>query len=269
MTTRTDIHRPSAIVTADYDLIGFMYCGPKEGAVDDKLHVNRFINERGAKFSGHDHGGSCHVCGAHALYLGVFHHRPTNTLICVGETCADKMDASPLAFRHFHERAKAGIEAFAGKAKARATLAERGLSDAFDMGGIAGDMVRKLVQYGSLSDKQWAFLGTLVERERARPAVEAAREAQKEVARATSRHLGAVGERRSFLVKVVSTPKFEGQFGTVVINICEDLSGNVVIYKGGKTLGEKGQTLTVKATIKAHGEREGVKQTIISRPVAA
>lgn len=269
MTKRTDIHRPSAIVTADYDLIGFEYRGPKEGAADDKIAIRRFLNERGATYSNHEHGGSCHVCGAHALYLGVFHHRPTNTLICVGETCADKMDADPIAFRSFHERAKAGIEAFAGKAKARATLAERGLSDAFDMGGIAGDIVSKLVAYGSLSDKQWAFLGTLVERERARPAVEAARAAQQEVARATSRHLGSVGERRSFLVKVVATPSFEGQFGTVVVNICEDMQGNVVVYKGHKVLGEKGSMINVKATIKAHGEREGVKQTIINRPVAA
>jgi hypothetical protein len=269
MTKRTDIHRPSAIVTADYDFIGFMYCGPKEGAQDDMMAVRRFLNERNAKWSNHDHGGSCHVCGAHAMYLGVFHHRPTNTLICVGETCADKMDADPMAFRSFHERAKAGIDAFAGKAKARAALAERGLADAFDMGGIAGDIVSKLVRYGSISDKQWSFLGSLVERERARPAVEAAREVAKEVARATSRHLGAVGERRSFLVKVVATPKFEGQFGTVVINLCEDMQGNVVVYKGGKALGEKGQMINVKATIKAHGEREGVKQTIINRPVAA
>lgn len=269
MTKRTDIHRPSAIVPADYDLIGFEYRGPKEGASDDKMAIRRFLNERGATYSGHDHGGSCHVCGASALYLGVFHHRPTNTLICVGETCADKMDADPVAFRSFHERAKAGIEAFAGKAKARATLAERGLSDAFGMDGIAGDMVRKLVAYGALSDKQWSFLTSLVERERARPAVEAAREAQKEVARATSRHLGTVGERRGFLVKVVATPKFEGAYGTVVINLCEDMQGNVVVYKGGKVLGEKGQMINVKATIKAHGEREGVKQTVISRPVAA
>ena len=43
----------------------------------------------------------------------------------------------------------------------------------------------------------------------------------------------------------------------------EDADKNVVIYKGTKLY--EG-IVTVKATIKEHGEREGVKQTKIARP---
>ena len=48
-----------------------------------------------------------------------------------------------------------------------------------------------------------------------------------------------------------------------------DADGNVVVYKGSTTVGEKGETVTLKATIKDHGEREGVNQTIIARPKVA
>jgi hypothetical protein len=57
----------------------------------------------------------------------------------------------------------------------------------------------------------------------------------------------------------------------------EDADKNVVIYKGtsdavgwsleGQPRG-KGDSLTITATVKEHGVREGVKQTIIQRPKA-
>mgnify|MGYP000270542888 CR=1 FL=1 len=43
----------------------------------------------------------------------------------------------------------------------------------------------------------------------------------------------------------------------------EDIDGNVVIYKGTKLY--EGFVI-IKATIKEHGERDGVKQTKIARP---
>lgn len=282
MTKRTDIHRPSAIQTSDYEFVACMTdrADADLSLLDERKTLIGFMQRTGATYANHDHGGSCMVCGAGFLDYAVFHHTPTNKLVCMGMDCAAKMEMGVDAqFRAFKERVKAGIEAKAGKAKAQAQLAERGLTAAWtvyvtEFEGrpayediITNDMVAKLVRYGSLSDKQWAFLANLVAKIEARPVVAAKREAELVEKRATSRHIGTVGERRGFILKVVATPKYEGQFGTVVINVCEDLSGNVVIYKGGKALGEKGATVTLKATVKAHGERDGVAQTIINRPV--
>jgi hypothetical protein len=58
---------------------------------------------------------------------------------------------------------------------------------------------------------------------------------------------------------------FEGVYGVSHINICRDEAGNVIVYKGSHGL-EKGWRYVIKATVKAHDEREGVKQTIIARP---
>ena len=49
------------------------------------------------------------------------------------------------------------------------------------------------------------------------------------------------------------------------VHICRDQDGNTVIYKG-KEIAKKGQTVTLKATVKDHGERDGEKQTVIARP---
>jgi hypothetical protein len=44
-----------------------------------------------------------------------------------------------------------------------------------------------------------------------------------------------------------------------------DMNGNVVVYVG-KKLGDAGEKLVMKATIKSHEEYKGVKQTKVSRP---
>ena len=57
----------------------------------------------------------------------------------------------------------------------------------------------------------------------------------------------------------------------------EDADKNVVIYKGNSDVigwnpegpvRSKGDTFTITATVKDHGVRNGVKQTIIQRPKA-
>ena len=69
----------------------------------------------------------------------------------------------------------------------------------------------------------------------------------------------------------------DGAYGTSFIYIMEDADKNVVIYKGNSdavgwtsegTVRSKGDTLTITATVKDHGVRNGVKQTVIQRPKA-
>ena len=76
-----------------------------------------------------------------------------------------------------------------------------------------------------------------------------------------------MGEKATITLKVVHVVVLDGIYGTTYINICEDADNNTIIYKGNaKGFPEKGETATVIATIKEHGVREGVKQTIIQRP---
>ena len=80
---------------------------------------------------------------------------------------------------------------------------------------------------------------------------------------AKSNWIGTVGERRMFVLSVRHVITMEGIYGTSYLHIMEDADGNVVIYKGTKRYDG---IISVKATVKEHGEREGVKQTKIARP---
>ena len=176
--TRTDTHRPSVIEPTEYQFVSFHDHRP-EAAVAQIAEQEAFRAHRertGGKFSDHDHGGVCHVCGnAHALTVARFWHEPTNSYIEVGETCADKLwNGERANFAGFRAKVAAGVEAAAGKAKAERILTDAGLSFAYDVWlqkdydiwgreeEIISDIVGKLVRYGSVSDKQIALIAKLV-----------------------------------------------------------------------------------------------------------
>ena len=271
---RTDIHRPSQIQTDAYILIGFKYVGPSDfgGIGDDRFAIAQHLKQTGGRYSHHDHGGTCGVCGAYAHTLGVFWHEATNTYINAGEDCSYKLDAGEdIAFRAFKKRVAAGLETARGKLRAQKVLADNGLQAAWDIaqGTVDGweentirDIVGKLVQYGDLSGKQVGFISKLLAKILTRDAEKAAHLA----ANAGSQHVGTVGKREKFALSIDWVKGYDSTFGTMYINGLRDLAGNIVIYSGSKALGEKGQQIIVLATVKAHGEREGVKQTVISRP---
>lgn len=94
----------------------------------------------------------------------------------------------------------------------------------------------------------------------------AARAAAKEAKAASAKHIGVVGERRQFDLTIKFTTDYETDFGVTFVHVMEDADGNVVVYKGSKSLGNKDDAISIKATVKEHGERDGIAQTIISRP---
>lgn len=278
---RTDIHRPSVIQPEDYDFIAVLYHGPSEAGEASTLTARQIVREHlartGGRFSSHEHGGSCHICGASAHYLGVFYHKKTNTYIKCGEDCADKLDFATNEYNIFRKKVREAEGFATGKAKAQKILAERGLEAAwpiylatdrsdfgFDERTIA-DLVSKLVSYGNLSDKQWAFAERLLTGLPAVHAKRAAILAERAADAAQSNWVGTVGERIEFTATVVFVTSYDSAFGLVTVTGLKDDAGNVIIQKG-KGIAEKGDRVTIKAKVKDQIVREGVKQTIITRP---
>lgn len=217
MTTRTDVHAPSNIVTEDYQFVTAMTrCGdPMEDALERSFAIKEFnahMEITGGKFSTHDHKGDCHVCGASMIDYAIYYHAPTNSYIKTGQDCAEKIDGGhPEAFKSIRTERQAIERAKAGKMKARVTLGDHGILEAveglFVDGNIngrlleregtsgmdrdlqervdlwiitIGDIVRKLVTYGDLSEKQWAFLVSLLDRINNVDDIQAERTAERE-----------------------------------------------------------------------------------------
>lgn len=81
--------------------------------------------------------------------------------------------------------------------------------------------------------------------------------------------VGKVGERREFKAKIVfvkefyGRPMFYGDSGLRTMTTMEDMDGNKLVY--WNNVGTKGETIRFKATVKAHEEYKGTKQTTLSR----
>jgi len=213
MKTRTDIHKPSTIKPEDYDFIECHYIGCKEldpfeciANAEAMKNIRGHMERTGGRYSGHEHGGTCHVCGATALYLAVWHHRQSNRYIRVGEDCCQKMSMGDVvAFNPLRRAIANAKDAKAGKMKAKVVLEELELSRAWELfnadeaellhiGALAQnraetlestddyrilcDIVRKLIKYGDLSDKQIAFVRRLVYQVDNRVTVEAKRQSE-------------------------------------------------------------------------------------------
>ena len=307
MTERTDVHRPSAINTNDYAYVAIEYMKVEDiGAIEiliaERERFQAHQEKTGAQWSTHQHGGNCHVCGAHCVYTFIFHHLPTNTYIRTGSTCVDKMDCDcGDAFRVL-ERVKKGVadarEFKAGKTKAKLLLEDEGFGRAWelyqlscstnkvelaasqknelcDMGlvefkmekltcwhcdGYGGrnfrhedgttefqkcehgcddgtrtvnvasyvwpfetliDIVGKLVKWGSISEKQMAFVGKLAEQCDGYKAKQAAYEAKKADERANNEDVPETDERITIEGEILSV-KYNEDWGIYQMLVKDD-----------------------------------------------
>lgn len=125
-------------------------------------------------------------------------------------------------------------------------------------------------EWGRLSPGQERAVLTMIEKAKAR--IEE-RAAAKEARVASAQHVGAVGERRDFDLTLKFKTVYETQFGLTKVYVMEDDANNTLVYKGSAYLTQEdgsaleiGNRVKFKATIKEHGERDGIKQTILSRP---
>lgn len=182
---RNDIHSPKSIIPGDYDFVSYGYMGSDAdcGFVQEQRAVLKADMDRtGGTFSRHEHGGTCHICGAHAIYTVIFHHRPSNTYIRTGTDCAEKMEMSFEGADLFKKQVKSALERKAGKEKAKAILTGKDLESAYTIYEGNGNhkdeimvhsIVSQLITRGSLSEKQYNYLRILVDRVASRPEREA------------------------------------------------------------------------------------------------
>lgn len=124
--------------------------------------------------------------------------------------------------------------------------------------GFLGDMAAALQQWGSLSPNQLAAVQRTM-----------LQQAQRAAEVATSRHIGAVGERISGTFEVIAQTSRLSDFGYPRAMVYWHLlkaEGNFYTYRGSRDLGQRGEKVAAKFTVKAHEEYKGAKQTVLARP---
>ena len=135
-----------------------------------------------------------------------------------------------------------------------------------------GSLAKAFDSYGKLSEKQSAAILKGIDARQAKKAEWASKDAELNAQR---EFLGVVGEKVTLTLTIKKVIVWDSNFGTQYLYILEDANQNVVIYKGNAKVfytdesGEYrklGSTVTVIATVKEHGVRNVVKQTVIQRP---
>lgn len=161
---RTDVHRPTALVTEDYEYVLSYDAHPEEG---DRRHVAEYIARTGRTFGENHSAGSCFHCGARMRYIAVLLHTPTDTLIKVGETClANRFELATADFHRLRKAAELNRAQMKVRAARRQWFAvnedrevafqwatERVNAGDYGYDGMRHSFVHKINRYGSTSDK--------------------------------------------------------------------------------------------------------------------
>jgi hypothetical protein len=280
ITARTDIHRPSVIQPYEYQFVGIWY-DPNEAIEIGGAFMLRFEREQirahmertGGHWARHEHGGTCHCCGARALYLAAFHHLPSNEYIRVGEDCSYKMHmGEPERFATVRRAVKDARAAIAGKRKAQLTLSDLGLSRAWEIfqstkgdapkeEGTVCDLVDRLVRYGQLSDKQLEYLKALLERITNREALLLQRAAEKAEA------LPCPTGRVEVTGTLLTLKNVEGYYGVQTKMLVKAKDGYTLWgTKPSSLKAEIGDVITFRATVEPSSDDP--KHGYFSRPTA-
>ena len=256
---RKDIHRPAVIEPADYVFVAFDHLPGSSGDLgeamfmqDQRRYKRAHMERTGGKYSGHEHGGLCHVCGSvNAIYSASFYHEKSNSYIRTGLDCADKLECEGI--EAFRKNVKAAKEAAAGKKKAKEILEAAGLVKAWELyeksvatrkahaeaykewqnsgdedsdedsapkypessrdEDTALDIVGRLIKWGNISDKAAAFLGSLLDRIERAPEIAAEKAAAKALELANAKPVPMVEGRVLVKGEVLSLKEQEGLYG--------------------------------------------------------
>ena len=154
------------------------------------------------------------------------------------------------------------------------------LSDDVDRPSIAYDMRPLIAQEWCKGSHigRLAYIPAEFKKYKARAAREAARAREKSELAASSKHVGAVGERMTFRIESFQhVAQWETAYGITHLYRFVNVDGNVLVWFASSVFGhwsndgqhyieeDPATVKAIKATVKDHTERDGIAQTVITR----
>lgn len=131
--------------------------------------------------------------------------------------------------------------------------------------GFFTSLQKGLTERGKLSEKQELAVAKIMREEESKRAEMRARDAG-------SQFFGSVKERLTLKLTIngYKHTAYDDFDGTPEnhFHAMKDDAGNVFIYSGSVKLGEKDAVVNIRATIKSHYEKHGVKTNYLARPKA-
>lgn len=264
MTQRTDIHRPAALVTEDYE---YLFAADLESpwalGLSQSDEGREFLRQlSNLDPATEDRGyGQCHHCGARLRYVAWLRHVPTGYTIVVGETCMDnRFERSTADFQRLRKQAqldreqqkiRKAIDEFVAANPDLAWMDRNGeVPEIVKDNGFVQDVTRKLRLYGSLSEKQVAAV---------RRSIETAIRRQAEREQDAIEHPAApVVEGRINITGTILVTKWQDSDygGSLKMMVRDDRGFRVWGTVPSKLTVEKGDRVTFTATVEASRDDE-------------
>ena len=301
--TEPKIHSAKNFDPANYTYIGHVYIGTNEEAdaalndgwdEDVKAAWEALESSDKHRAITQEHRATswaCDHCGTEFKYGAVYQHS-SGEVIFVGHICSNEAFGYNSKAEYNYARLQKRIQATKARLKLRAVaqafLSERpSLKADFEYRGqhpIIADIESKLLQYGSLSEKQIAFVHRLVDQVKNREVEKKRREAEGKL----SNHVGTVGERIEITATIVMIKSYEKAYsfnkwdtqGTIT-KLVDDNGNQFIYFNDIKTKElhavdarmntpsfedtDKGDKVCFRAMVKEHSEYQGTKQTILKR----
>jgi hypothetical protein len=279
--TRTDIHRPSALITEDYDFFGCGYFGSQgePGFSPLSTPLGKELLDEGWRFGENESAGSCYHCGAHLKYYALLLHQPSHTIIRVGETCLDnRFERSSVEFHALRKQASLDRQAhriknlrlgwFAtnpDRETAFAWASERVSDGDYGYEGMRHNFVSKINRDGETSDK---FVRAIM-RDMARSERIAAERAAEREAEEAEKGPVITGQGIAIQGEVISTKWQENDFGGRLVMTVKDDRGFLVWGSVPRAIDnvEKGERVSFTANVEASDRDESFG--FFKRPRAA
>ncbi len=162
--TRNDVHSPKNLVTEDYTHLYVIDLYPEWPGVNRANLVKKLIIEPGYRYASVHESGQCDHCGARIRYAAWMLHKPTGTVLQVGETCLE--NRFERASEDFHKvrklaeldrkrmRIKKLKDAFAVENPDLAWMLTDDIPEVVAWCDFVLDISHKLRLYGELSENQ-------------------------------------------------------------------------------------------------------------------
>ena len=124
--------------------------------------------------------------------------------------------------------------------------------------------IRIIARRGIIGAKQYGFAASIVSAYQ-RELVDQSNRIRQAKQAADSKHVGEIKKRQNFTVTVEKVLQFDSNFGIKHLHLMSDSDGNRLVWWSTGNVLDIGKVMLIKATVKAHSERNGVKQTELTR----
>ncbi len=286
-TKRTDIHAPASddFDPQAYDFVGVFDLHARDGNRPALQRLLTSLERRGFHAAvvpdrGRAHAGRCTHCGASLRYTAVLLHMLTQEWIFVGEQClGGRFEMSQAEFRLAREAALAArerrtrVERLAAFVAGRrepivALLAATDTDDEIILAStFLSDLRFRLIRDCMLTDRQIEVAQRAYDRDAERAAAKA-RAAAERAAR-PAEYLGAVGEKITLTGEVVLAMTVDGYMPDTSqrLLVVQTDRGAAKVYTTARWAWDvdKGEQVSLTATVKRLDVYEGRPQTLITR----